>query len=332
MAPKNENPLEDLWKERLAFTSGTILIWGYSLLQLWPLAANFQTSRNIHIWTLISELFREGEIQPEDQSFFLIVLLLNLGIWTVLFAILHILTRGLWLTRGAGEAGSENERGEKLASISEFAFGYLFALNAFGITLTGIAIVTYVCDAALRYVLTGYLGPRAQGWLIPFVIGGLLGVLVVLPRSRAVAVKMLQGLKPLVPRFHLTFAFVLFFWVFIFSNMVLIEMTYTVDLSIDKQVVSKSQHQVLDVSVRLGGATSPPHLASLAIYGPRNEFIRQLQLEDLGDGLFISRVPVEGLQNGVHEARLQYPHLALGRSKTLVRNVVEKRKRFLIAD
>ena len=86
MAAKDENAAEDLWKERLAFTSGTILIWGYSLLQLWPFAASFQTSRNIHVWTLISELFREGEIQPQDQSFFLIVLLINLGVWTVLFA------------------------------------------------------------------------------------------------------------------------------------------------------------------------------------------------------------------------------------------------------
>src|SRR6185369_741366 len=125
------------------------------------------------------EFFREGSIRPEDQTFFLIVLLLTLGFWTVLFAALHVLARGLWLTHDH-DGDEEDEQSQKLAKLSEFTFRFVFLVNAYSIPLAIFASLAYVADAMVSYMVASISHFHAPSWLGSMFVGAILGILIVL--------------------------------------------------------------------------------------------------------------------------------------------------------
>src|SRR5437879_10871421 len=88
------NPNEEASKEQLTFVSGYVLVFGFALLKLWPIAARFQTGMTVHFWTV--NLPQEG-VRTPLIVFWALTALLGLALSAVFLAILHILCRGIWL-------------------------------------------------------------------------------------------------------------------------------------------------------------------------------------------------------------------------------------------
>jgi hypothetical protein len=85
---------DDNWKEQLAFVSGYILVFGFAVLKLWPLAASFQTGMNINFWTM--NLPNRGVNTPL-WVFWYLTGALGMALTAIATAIGHIMARGLWL-------------------------------------------------------------------------------------------------------------------------------------------------------------------------------------------------------------------------------------------
>src|ERR1700722_18662127 len=94
---------DDAWKEQLAFVSGYILVFGFAVMKLWPLAAGFQTGISVNAWTM--NLPSEG-VNTALLVFNYLTTALGMALTAITLAILHILSRGLWLAFFSGPSAN----------------------------------------------------------------------------------------------------------------------------------------------------------------------------------------------------------------------------------
>ena len=92
---------DDRWKEELAFVSGYILVFGFAVLKLWPIAAGFQTGLNVNFWTV--NLPSRG-VATALWVFWGLTAALGIALTAIALAIGHILSRGLWLAFFSGSS------------------------------------------------------------------------------------------------------------------------------------------------------------------------------------------------------------------------------------
>ncbi len=84
---------EERRKDRFGFVSGTLLVWGVAILQVWPSVAMFQTGLNLHIWTFRNPAEAP---QPEFLAFHMLCFVLALGVSSLIISLSYIALRGLW--------------------------------------------------------------------------------------------------------------------------------------------------------------------------------------------------------------------------------------------
>ena len=333
MSNQGQSSVEELWKERMAFTSGSILIWGYFLLQLWPLASRFQTSRQMHFWTLVQEQFFERHIVPEDQLFVLLVILLTLGLWTVALAIFHVLFRGLRLISNPETRWLKTN--EVLRVLSEATYTFLFVLNAIAVAFFVSSIILYALIIGSQGLLVRYarLSAAAAYYVVLgifFLICFLITFFGYIRLSRG---KHLDRASQFFKSNQKTLSWsYLLIIVFLLSGNLVTEMTYTVELGINKNIAVKSQEKAIDVTVRLGGSASSLDRVHLTVVGS-GQPAEELKLLDLAHGTYVTQIDLAKKQPGVYEVRLQYPgRLSISSSSPFIVGTTSRTQRFLLVE
>lgn len=94
-------PLDDGWKEQLAFTSGTVLLWALLLTRLLPIAAAMQLPNG---WQIVDP---QGLADTDLPVFSFLTLFGALGITDFLIGAAHIGARGLWLASNTSDDTTE---------------------------------------------------------------------------------------------------------------------------------------------------------------------------------------------------------------------------------
>ena len=78
------------WKEQFGFVTGSVLVSGIALLNIWPYVAMFQTGLQIHFGSEPRNL-----VHPGYYWFVILTLIWALGLTSVVFSIFHIVYTGI---------------------------------------------------------------------------------------------------------------------------------------------------------------------------------------------------------------------------------------------
>jgi hypothetical protein len=101
--------------------------------------------------------------------------------------------------------------------------------------------------------------------------------------------------------FTMAIATVFVLWILAFV------LCYTVDLSLDRKVMSRSKEEYTEVSVRLGGATSDETKARVELRDEFGKTVQKLDLLSLGNGLYVSYISSTELPGKLYKVVLTYP-------------------------
>ena len=245
----------ELWKERLGFASGTIVVWGVVLLQLLPHASALQLP-NGH--DLVAE---NGLANADSVAFSLLNCLSGLGGTVVFLATIHMLSRGFWLARQIRHSGG-NDGSTLLNRVCEGSFVSVFSVTKAAIWFLLCIPLTAVL-IPLQHAIHSQLEIESKvgGWfvwvslLIP--VGLALALFVHIARCFHLGrlfSKWLSDQQQMLFSLPGGVAFVVFV-----AFVVLVSHTRsTIELGVNRTTIYRSQDQVVEASVKVGGVTSQP--------------------------------------------------------------------------
>jgi hypothetical protein len=314
----------EYWKEQFGFVSGTILITGIALLKIWPYVAMFQAEEQIHFWS------RSPTPQPGVWLFHLLTGILALGMSSVFFSVLHILYRAIWL----GLLPYRNETAftrlirnrlrtrANRAYTSTLIVWMLFAIYATILIAVGLSIGIY-------HSWSRELTPSTSAWIIKVAL--LIVSLLLFPpwffifglwvevRTRSpTAPPVVWSFLAVIRRMILPVVVVAV------SYALALEMCYTVDLSLDKKLMSRSEVEYTEISVRLGGATSDMTNVIIELKDEYGKTIRHLDLLPLGNGLYVSYISSMELSGKLYRVVLTYPRYTFSYSYPFFTQKIER--------
>jgi hypothetical protein len=333
---------DEIWKEKLAFTSGSILVWGFFLLQLRSIAASFQTGYNIHFWRSFS--IQRGEVTTELDVYLILLFFLTLGIWTILFALLHVICRGLWLVV-SGEGNIESRSApirNGLSYVSHESYKYVFILSSVVICLIFAGFPLVIISIGLQALLVKqlHLSISAAGYIaflaVPILTAMIVGLPIILTvkhfhqKDKKSKRDILKSLSKLISR-RTILLWVVVWPLFLLSLCAVMETTNKIELSINRKVSYRSQDKSLEVYVSLGGSSSSPREARLTILSPDLKPLKEMVLQDVGQGQYVSQVALEELQPGIYQIDLDYPHASATLSPPSLQLATKRSEKFLIA-
>ena len=306
------NPPDDSWKERLGLISGNILVAGVALLSLWPAVASYPTGIHTHAWTLF---MRYARIRPEFVAYRYLLMALTTALTSVVLAALHIFCRGLRL---ATDFASDT-----LEAICTWTFRSVFVLLFYFLVLTAFEVVN-LSALAISQVLTRH---HHTGFWAEVVAQGPAGIILFLA-----AFKGTQWLKRQIGKSSKSFDEVLSavasigaaIFLFLFITLIAIETCYTVDVSVNKQFFQQTSTAPIEITVRLGGATSDPSLAKLSLDAADGKLLQDLSMQDQGDGRYGSFIPGKSLVAGNYRIVLQYPHSGISREFPFLHSTTQR--------
>jgi hypothetical protein len=320
----------ELWKERFAFASGNILVLGLVVLQMWPWVASYQTGEHVHFWTLNTP--PEG-VKPQLWVFWLFVLLLATACTAVLLALVHILCRGVWLAASSDTDDDDETRGLRAAlrGTADLAYRSSFVATIFLVLFSVVTPIVLLSLSVERWLVTASGLPQwIAGWVAR--LGLILLLLIVatpfLLRRMVRAAR--TGRVPFEQRtFSISMSSVLVaFGLLAALWFAAIELCYTADFVLDRQVISKKPGESLRIDLQFGGATSDPNLAALTLAHAGAP--RRIEFQPLDNGRYVAIVPVDALQIGRYEITLEYPHVALGADYPYVTGVRRTRSLLVV--
>lgn len=318
---------DEVWKERLGLTTGSFIVWGLLLLQLWPTVKRFQLRNAL--------AFLGSDRTPENFAFLYMILLVNLGIWILFLAALHVLARGLWLIGdGSSGDGAENVR-TSMKSTAYYSYVGVFVLSGvilaqllFGALLT----VSFFCFKLLneRYVA---LGKRAFEFLFGFVFTAAVIITFRLFNKRyRISGKFHQLWKYTVAKIpgRYLWGFTL---LFACSVVTISYLAATIEIQMNKKIFYLSADRGIEISVELGGSTSSPSAAEINVLDPGGNAIKHFSLVEmeLGEGRYAASVPFTGKENpGLYEVQLIYNHPALDFTPPFIHRRTRRTEKFLV--
>ena len=152
-----------LWKERLAFISGNVLVFGLFVLTYWPIVSRFQTGMHIHSWT--TNLPGEG-VKSEFWIFIFMTTFLALAISITSLAIVHIICRGAWLTIPIKEDQESvlSSLGNLLNRLCYATYLSIFVLGIY-VCFTLFIDILVLLSSGLEWLLAPPLSISAAGWI-----------------------------------------------------------------------------------------------------------------------------------------------------------------------
>lgn len=293
------------WKEQLGFISGTILVWGTFLLNLWPQAAGFQTGINGHIWTFF---WLTEKLNPQWSAYQILTVPLTLAITVLMFSVCHVLARGFWLGLAGTQSNTNVKASQFLNRVADNSYDAVLALWLMAAAMLVLTILQ-LGNSAFSAVIARYFGVASR-W--PRVISAMVTfgpVLFVWLRSyKPVMAKLESASNQAKVKIGLLVLF------FAMVGMASLEMCYTAALSVDKKLVARSKSEYVEILVTLGGAASDPNSASLQLTDTQSGEARQLTLVPLGEGHYANYVLSSSLAEGHYRIEFSYPHLALSTS------------------
>jgi len=328
-APRGQISTEN-WKEQFAFVSGSVVVAGVALLKLWPYVATFQTGRSSHVFSVEP---RGQTPSPEYGIFLMLSLMLALGTASVAFSAAHIICRGLWLAMFPYRIGASEEAQNWLRRRANQC--YLAILC--GWALIAIFLVNFTL-IMLSTPLELWLRTRfSSGWasfissMLPIflLIGALLFLIYQrLGQSRPSPIlKFFLGLldETALSRTALPAVFiVLVLWV------VVMETCYTVDLSVDRKVLSRSKQDYAEIGIRLGGATSYVGGASAELRDENGKVVQRLDLRVSDEGLYTAYVGAQELPERFYKVILTYPRYEFSNSYPFFQQHIERSKSLVV--
>jgi hypothetical protein len=314
---------DDLRKERLAFISGTILVWGILLVRLWPTVASFQSGHHIRFWTINSP--GEG-VLTSVWIFWLLTCLLTLGMWAVGLAVAHILSYGLFVvTENAPQGGGvTNQVQSSLERVSSNTYIAVFIQWFIVPIILGLTVIILL-SAGLEQFLGHFLSVRWAGWIVRGIVLIFILVLFLIFRDRFL--KMFRFLEEQVGFPPGIYVVVLLG--FAFSWLVVIEFCNTVSLIVDTKIVRRDAGAT--ITVELGGATSDPREASLLITDDKGAVVRSFPLNQVSEGSYIAYVAPASLSWGFYHVVLKYPHSSITGSFPFIRSVTTRSQGLMVA-
>ncbi len=352
---------EDRWKERLAFTSSAILVFGLFLLKLQPYAARFQTGRHLQGYESIIEIsIREPVVAPEVVIFASLTLLIDAAICIVLLASVHMVSRGLWLIRPSNSSTITEK--QALNTICDETYIGAFFIGLLTLIFL-IALFPALLGAGFQALLMNLLG---FGGLISGIIARILFPMLVFimcaiacyktfiflerkSKGARLIVKSWKTRKPATRIVLRIVSWTLLFFTFYITGVIVRHLTYTLDLSLNKRILYKFEDKYIEVNVRLGGATSSVRDAAIKIFDdsgrpicsliwnpPGSEYLNQFekperrQLKGMGNGQYVSLVPVGEFRRGVYEVKLEYSHASLNMDYPFMHLITKRIEKFIV--
>jgi hypothetical protein len=325
-------PTSQLPKERLAFVSGNILVFALLFVKLWPAMTSYQTGVNLHAWTFNTP--GQG-VKPAIWIFWFVTLILSTMASALILAVFHIICWGIWLGL-SGELDEIQTRPEAvLARLCETSYGAVFFLSSFIIpllVLTSLVLLSVGFEQVLATRL--HLSPRLSGWIARTSLALFLGVTAYrivkrlfkkLERSPATLDRFVTGRGP-----FKALSLMLSIIIIVPAWLILIEACYTLDLSLNKQLVVQKADEALEIYVSLGGGTSSDADADLKLMDSSGSVRKNLRLQDLGEGKFLSYLNTSELSEGRYQVVLEYPHTALTDSFPYLSSTTRKTRWFVV--
>lgn len=311
-----------LKQDRLALVSGTILVWGVVLVQLWNVAARFQTGGNIRPWT--GNTPGQGVLAPL-WIFWFITALMTFGGWAVTLSVVHVLCHGLSLMdEPAGNAAQSVPPSGTLTALRYWTYVGVFV--QWSIVLMMLVLVPLVLlSAGLEQIMAHFMPARLASWVARMLVSILLGV---------AAYKTVLRLAPRFIRLFQVYGFAAMIlpallFCFSVSWVAVIESCYTVSLSTDARVLRHDQG--VTVTVALGGATSALSQARLELVNEKGAVLQTLALHEATEpGDYFSYIAATALAPGSYRVTLEYPHSSLSSAFPFIHGTILRSQAFLV--
>lgn len=309
-------------KDRLAFVSGTILVWGVALVQLWNVSAHFQTGGHIHAWTMNTP--GQG-VQAALWVFWFLTALMTFGGCAVFLSVLHILSHGLSLMDEPGGQAAPSGSSSILATLGYSTYAAVF-IQWFIVLYMLALIPLLLLSAGLEHLMGHIMSTHVANWIarmLAVIVLMLLLVRMILPRLRPMLARLLEsGTNMRLIYFLALFGFGL-------GWLSVIESCYTVSLSVDAKIIRHDQGATIAVS--LGGATSSLNAARLQLTSEQGAVLQNLVLHEATEpGDYFCYIPAAALTPGVYRVTLQYPHTSLSSSFPYIRGATMRSQSFLV--
>lgn len=314
----------ELWKAQLAYVSGTILAWGALLLKLWPVLARLQTGAHIHA------LGRDENVAVPVSSYYLLALLVAVGLGMLLFGAAHIVARGFWLTHVITH-GSAARNTSWHARMARDTYVVLHLFWAAALTVFCI-VPLFAVSSVLAGVFADRLGwsiglSRVTAAILVFA-GPLAGAIVLFRRRLAGGWSWVRDVAGRVGRLNLALAGValLTLWAGV------IEFSYVSALRLDRLVFSRAADPTIVVAVELGGAISDPTPARLRIVPSSGQSSLPLQLRLGRNGVHVALASTRALTAGDYVVEMTYPHAALSAVFPFMRRRITREVSFVVVE
>jgi hypothetical protein len=327
------NPIgdDDNWKEQLAFVSGYILVFGFTVLKLWPLAAGFQTGMNI---TLLTVNLPNKGVNTPLWVFWYLTAALGMALTAIATAIGHILARGLWLAFFSGSNLNPVMAGissllDRFRRIMYDAAFYLLIYAGLLIVIGVLIMISAGLEGTLMSTFS--LSLIAAGWISRGLVIVILFVSMILaflkwfPRlieqiTRNEAQRLASGMA----------VFSVTGFVFSFMWFLAIQTCYTAEMNLGTRVYERCRNDLIEVDLALGGSTSAVNLVQLKLADARGTLINNLSPQDLGEGRYLSIVQSHDLAPGRYQVTLDYPHSSLNSSFPFLRTRIAAQRWFVV--
>jgi hypothetical protein len=342
---------DDSWKDQLAFVSGYILVFGFAVLKLWPLAAGFQTGMNLNFWNIDSP--SQG-VNTTLWVFWYLAFALGIALTAITLAIGHIMLRGFWLVvRASTSVNPYFARVRRqLGRLCDLNFRVIFSLLVYvGVYLALFPLSMMRAGIERKLVSSLSLSLRAAGWISLCLYLLMLALLVLI---LALAVFCWLGWFKVIPRIASALAkdqipelasrvrafakaripdIVAFSAAAILTSAMsalVIQTCYTAEIILAGSVFQRSRSDVIEVALTLGGSTSAANLARLRLADSRGMPLGDLSPQDLGKGHYISIIQSRDLQAGRYQVRFEYPHSSFDSSFPFLHRRVFEQRWFLV--
>jgi hypothetical protein len=326
---RQDRPMSDLAEKRAGFVSGSVLIWGATLIGLHGTLSRMQAP---------SFYAFESGFHGEDQlvllpgrmldygtiGFYDLVVVSALGACIVVLAVGHLITAGMQL-----RSSNISNPSIGLEEVREYTYEGIFAFTV----ITGLVIVALLPLFAFVFLqrwLTGLDGWVSEvSMLLSMVVTFTLIIVPALIFGYLNRATVGKWITPISKKwlFYLLFPFAL-------SYVLTLESVYTATVSIDKSLYQRSADKYLQVQVTLGGITSNPNLAALTVHGRNNdEAGTQLPvLQSAGDGRYFAFVPLKQIATGSHTVKLTFHPATVSEVGQIFRHRVESTAGFVVVD
>jgi hypothetical protein len=189
--------------------------------------------------------------------------------------------------------------------------------------------VLVLLSAGLEQFLARFLAARWAGWVSRVSVSIMLMVVLWLLWRRISKKIDRERLADWLAQNQNAFAvFLVSFFGFLFSWLLVLEFCNTVTLAVDTRVLRRDQGAT--ITVELGGATSDPREASLQLTDEKGSLIRPLAFREINEGSYLAYLSPGSLPAGFYHVILQYPHTSMTTSFPYIQRTTKHSQAFLV--